>query len=568
MKKTSSLKPPSLLARKRKLRARNAIPFVLLAIFAMQSFWFINTQSMTYDEPAHIIAGVDAWRHGRFEYWNDHPPLGRLWLTLPIRELDSNFIWRQMPNGYRIDSMKPGPEEMAARTRPMNTLLGIFLGLAIWAAARRLFSEGAANVALTLFVFTPSLIANYSVATTDGIGTLFIFLVAFQLVRWRNKPSWFQTAVMGIALGGLLLAKFYAPPLVLLALLLMLVLRPEGWNWHPLQWNWKPTLAALVLALVVLWSGYFFHVSHFTVGDGKAVATFPNRGLKTWPTKSQLHVNLTVPAGEYFEGLREVAFSNKHGRPAWFFGKIYPTGGIGLYYPAAIILKWPTVLLALLLASLLLGIRRVCRAPGDLLVMCAFALLFLLFALRSHFDIGERHILPLYPFAILVAGSIWEHVVALKTRIAFEVPTWWGMKAVNLNIVALLLVLGLNAADALRVAPDYLTYFNVLVRPQKSWYYLTDSNLDWGQGLIALRDYELKHPGESLRLAYFGSVNPALYGVRAEPLAPEERVTGKIVIGASALSGQVLPDPNSYRWLLQHKPGEMLDRSMFLYDIK
>ena len=568
MKKTSPPKPPALLARKRTLRARNAIPFVLLAIFAMQSFWFINTQSMTYDEPAHIIAGVDAWRHGRFEYWNDHPPLGRLWLTLPIRDLDSNFVWRQMPTGYRIDAMKPGPEEMAARTRPMNTLLGIFMGLAIWAAARRLFSEGAANVALTLFVFTPSLIANYSVATTDGIGTLFIFLVAFQLVRWRNKPGWIQTALMGIALGGLLLAKFYAPPLVLLALLLMLVLKPEGWNWRPLQWNWKPTLVALVLAVVVLWSGYFFHVSHFTVGDGKAVATFSNRGLKTWPTKSQLHLNLTVPAGEYFEGLREVAFSNRHGRPAWFFGKIYPTGGIKLYYPAAIVLKWPTVLLALLLASLLLGVRRVCRAPGDLLVMCMFALAFFLFALRSHYDIGERHILPLYPFAILVAASIWEHVVALKARIAFEVPTWWGMKAVNLNIVALLLVLALHAADALRVAPDYLAYFNVLVRPQKSWYYLTDSNLDWGQGLIALRDYELKHPGESLRLAYFGSVNPALYGVRAEPLAPNERVTGKVVVGASALSGQVLPDPNSYRWLLQYKPSDMLDRSMFVYDIK
>jgi Dolichyl-phosphate-mannose-protein mannosyltransferase len=534
----------------------------------MQSFWFIDTQSMTYDEPAHIIAGVDAWRHGRFEHWNDHPPLGRLWLTLPIRDLDSSFVWRPMPTGYRIDSMNPGPEDMAARTRPMNTLLGIFLGLALWFASRRLFSEGAANVALTLFVFTPSLIAHYSVATTDGIGTLFIFLVALQLVRWRNNPNWLQTAVLGVALGGLLLAKFYAPPLVLLALLLMLVLKPAGWNWRPLSWNWKPTLAALLLALVVLWSGYFFHVSHFTVGDGKAIATFPNRGLKVWPTKSQLHLNLRVPAGEFFEGLREVAFSNKHGRPAWFFGKIYPTGGIKLYYPAAIVLKWPTVLLALLLASLLLGVRRVCRAPSDLLVMCTFAVVFLLFALRSHYDIGERHILPLYPFALLVAGSIWEQVIALKARIAFEVPTWWGRKAVNLNIVALLLLLALNAADALRSAPDYLTYFNVLVRPQNSWRYLTDSNLDWGQGLIALRDYELKHPGEPLRLAYFGSVNPALYGVRAQALAPNEPVTGKVVIGASALSGQVLSDPNSYRWLLEYKPGEMLDRSMFLYEIK
>ena len=131
----------------------------------------------------------------------------------------------------------------------MNTLLGVVLGAALWFAARRLFSEGAANVSLALFAFTPSLIAHYSVVTTDGIGTLFIFLVAFQLVRWRRQPSWLQTAFMGLALGGLLLAKFYAPPLVLLALLLMLVLQPEGVSWRPSQWNWKPTLAALGLAL-------------------------------------------------------------------------------------------------------------------------------------------------------------------------------------------------------------------------------------------------------------------------------------------------------------------------------
>ena len=101
-----------------------------------------------------------------------------------------------MPTGFRIESMQPAPIEMAARTRPMNTVLGIFLGLLIWFAARRLFSEGAANVAITLFAFTPSLIANYSVVTTDGIGTLFIFLVAFQLVRWRNQPSWLQTGLL------------------------------------------------------------------------------------------------------------------------------------------------------------------------------------------------------------------------------------------------------------------------------------------------------------------------------------------------------------------------------------
>ena len=551
MKKSSPSKSKSFLARRHNLSPLAAIPFVLLSVFAIQSLWFIQTQSLTYDEPAHIIAGVDAWRHGRFERWNDHPPLGRLWLTLPLLRVDSQFAWQQLPTGYRVMAMQPGPEFIALHTRPMNTVLGLALGIALWFATRRLFSEGAANIALALFVFTPSLIAHFSVATTDGIGTLFIFLTAFQLVRWRHKPNWLNTAVLGLVLGGLLLAKFYAPPLVLLALGLMLVLKPDGVSRRPSEWNWRPVLTALALALVILWAGYFFHISHLKVGDGVVTASYPNRGVKTLATKSHLRINTIVPAGEFFEGLREVALSNRRGRPAWFLGNIYPTGGIKAYYPAAIVLKWPTILLVLFLASLLMGVHRTCRDPSDLLVMCAFGLVFLVFAIQSKYDIGERHILPLYPFALLIAGAIWERVKVRRTAIIF-----------------LLLLLALNAADTLRCAPDYLSYFNVLVKPTNSWRYLTDSNLDWGQGLIALREYEFKHPEEALRLAYFGSIDPPLYGVRATPLAPEERVSGKIVVGASCLSGQVLSDPNGYRWLLPYTPKQMIDRSMFVYDTR
>ncbi|MGA9566778.1 MAG: hypothetical protein WBS19_14735, partial [Candidatus Korobacteraceae bacterium] len=177
--------------------------------------------------------------------------------------------------------------------------------------------------------------------------------------------------------------------------------------------------------------------------------------------------------------------------------------------------------------------------------------LFLLFALQSHFAIGERHILPLYPFALLLAGGIWEH--ARKRR---------------LGMAVVMLALCLNAADAVRYAPDYLAYFNLFVKPQNSWRLLTDSNLDWGQGLIALRNYEQQHPNDAVRLAYFGSVNPALYGVKALPLPSDDRSPGKVVIGASALSGQVLPDPNTHHWLLNYQPTQMIDRSMFVYDIK
>ena len=567
-------------------KSRPWIPVALLALFALQSLWFIGTQSLTYDEPGHIIAGLDAWQHGRFEMWTDHPPLGHFWLTLPLARAHVEIEQQELPRGYRVTAMQPGPEWLAWHTRPMNTLLGIALGLTLWFATRRLFSEGAANVALALFAFTPSLIANFSVTTTDGIGALFVFLTAYQLVRWRRTPAgcprfasrfwtltWVrrktqvspkdgrtwgtvldtgfdQTVLMGLVLGGALLAKLYTPPEVLLALVLMLFLRRDGWN-SLRTLNWKPTLAALGIALLTFWAGYLFHVSHLSVGNGQVVATFPNRPTKTWATKAETELNLLLPAGEYVEGFRNVAISSHRGRPAWFLGSLYRQGGPKIYYPVAIALKWPTILLLLFFGSLFLGVRKTCRAPSDLLVISLFSLVFFAFALQSHFDIGERHILPLYAFALLIAGGIWEH--ARKNRAA---------------MVIVILALLLNAADALRYAPDYLAYYNVPVRPQTSWYLLTDSNLDWGQGLIALRNYEQQHPGETLYLAYFGSVDPSLYGVRAIPLAPNQPVKGTVVAGASCLSGQVLDDPEGYRWLWPYPPRQILDHSMWVFDTR
>jgi hypothetical protein len=525
------------------------VPALLLALFALQSWWFIKTQSLTYDEPGHIIAGLEAWQQGKFETWTDHPPLGRFWLMLPLARAHVDITSDALPRGYRVTAMQPGPEWLAWHTRPMNTILGLALGIALWFTTRRIFSEGAANVALALFAFTPSLIANFSVTTTDGIGALFVFLAASQVVLWRRNPSPTQTVLLGLVLGGLLLAKLYTPPEMLLAVGLMLVLR-KGSGWNRLrELNWRPALAALAIAVLTWWAGYLFHVSHLEIGGGEVVASFPHRPTKTWHTKSLVRVKLLVPAGEYIEGFREVALSNRRGRPAWFLGQVYPKGGTKFYYPVAVALKWPTTLLLLFLMSLVFGVRKTSRAPQDLLVTCLFGLLFLLFALQSKFAIGERHILPLYPFALLIAGGIWEH--ARKYR--------WG-KAV------IVLALCLNAVDALRYAPDYLAYFNVMVKPHDGWRLLTDSNLDWGQGLLALRSYEHQHSGETLHLAYFGSVDPKLYGIRATMLPPGEPVSGKIVAGASCLSGQVLDDYNGYRWLWPYPPTEVLDHSLWVFD--
>ena len=62
---------------------------------------------------------------GRFERWNDHPPLGRLWLTLPIAATPLDYVVQFTDRDFLFTRLNPRPEWLAWHTRPMNTLLGM-----------------------------------------------------------------------------------------------------------------------------------------------------------------------------------------------------------------------------------------------------------------------------------------------------------------------------------------------------------------------------------------------------------------------------------------------------------
>jgi hypothetical protein len=125
----------------------------------------------------------------------------------------------------------------------------------------------------------------------------------------------------------------------------------------------------------------------------------------------------------------------------------------------------------------------------------------------------------------------------------------------------------LQCVDTLRYAPDYLSYFNIYVPPLESYKFLSDSNLDWGEGLLALRKYERSHPHEQISLAYFGSIDPRFYGIHARPLSENETATGTVIVSATHLSGQYLKQPDSYHWLLSYPVTQVLDHSLYVFRV-
>ncbi|MBI3483599.1 MAG: hypothetical protein HY012_00390, partial [Acidobacteria bacterium] len=329
------------------------------------------------------------------------------------------------------------------------------------------------------------------------------------------------------------------------------LLTPGKIAWRPREWNWAKACGVTGVVLLTVWAAYFFHVSRVTFRDGVVTATFPGRTPSlTEKVPVQANFTFVLPACELFTGLGNQVHHNWiRGHNNYFLGEISHFRGWKLYFPVAILLKWPTMVLLLVLAALSLTLRGKMRWPRELLLMSLFPALFLFFAIGSNINIGERYVLPVYVFVLLGVAGIWT---AARSRAAK---------------IALLAALALNAADGLRYAPDYLSHFNIFVRPAESWRLLSDSSLDWGQGLLALREYQAAHPGETLHLAYFGPLDPALYGIRYVPLAENERATGTVVVSATHLSGQLLHDPRAYHWLLQYPRKTILNHSLHVFEV-
>lgn len=536
---------------KKNSRAPWVIPVLLCVIYAGECAWFIRMQSLTFDEPVHVTAGLEAWREGRFARWNDHPPLQRLLCTLPLLSSKYQIVVEGQPDAYRVTAVQPDPQALAWRGRAVSVLLGIALAFLLWMAARSTFSIGAANFVLALLVFSPAVVAHFSMITTDGAGTLMIFAAALQVVRWRRIPSWRQTCLAGVVLGLLLLAKFYTPPMFLIAVGWMLVLTPEKYQLNPVRWNWGKTAVAVALALLVLWAGYFFHVSRLSIRNGELTATFPNREEPiVKKVHSPINFSIPVPAGEYLEGLRTVAFHNHRGHRSYFLGEVSEKGGWKGYYPFVMLVKWPTLVLILILVAAIATILRRVRLPKDALVMASFPAVFLVFAIFSKIDIGDRHILPLYPFALLFCGVLWEWAEGRRALMA-----------------VLLVMLAVHAADSLRYAPGYISYFNLFVAKDQGYKLLSDSNVDWGQGLLAVKKYEEQHPGETIHLLYWGSMEPQLYGVQAAGLSAGQWPRGTVIASVTALTGQFLPNPDTYRWLERYPRKRTLDHALFVFEV-
>jgi hypothetical protein len=125
-----------------------------------------------------------------------------------------------------------------------------------------------------------------------------------------------------------------------------------------------------------------------------------------------------------------------------------------------------------------------------------------------------------------------------------------------------------------------LPYFNALAGgPENGWRFLADSNTDWGQTLKALAAYQEENDLGPVKLSQFTFLDPAIYGVAYEPIAPMRDAPpvlprrfnpapGLYAISATTLDGVPLPLPSTFDWFRHREPFVKIGYAMFLYEVQ
>jgi hypothetical protein len=245
----------------------------------------------------------------------------------------------------------------------------------------------------------------------------------------------------------------------------------------------------------------------------------------------------------YVKGFRDLMAQNTNGFDAYFLGHVTSTGSWA-YFPLLLAIKTPIPALLLMLAGLAMAPRtRAARGPAIIVA------LMLALVMASSINRGIRHILPIYvPLSILAALA----AIAL-----------WRTRA-SCAVVALGVWLVVNSALA---HPDYLPWSNALAgaHPERL---VVDSNFDWGQDVLRLRDECRRRGITSVHAALFGQADLRRIGMPAvEPIDELHAAPGWYAISESIVLPAQARNRNAYRWLTEGREFVRVGRTIRLYRV-
>jgi hypothetical protein len=591
----------------------------LLLLFGALSYGSALKKSATFDEPVQAMAGWVRLHYGDFRLNFEDPPLWEVWASLlngrdALKADFSNDDWKQMPDGpplqweysARMLWATPGVDGIGFinRARFMMLLVALALGVLLAWWAWKLGGPLAAVVTLFLFALDPNFLAHASMVKNDVSVSLVLVGVAFLVWRNGQKVTRFHALALMLAVGAAANVKFSTALLAPIVIVLLSLRAAANQPWTVLDTEYTNrrdrlvTAAVIVLGIggavfVTIWALYGFRFAGTPEGrhlnfdyvwktlrqyqtQASHGGTYKRSDLAAWQpdlvtrTLRFAFEKQLLPEA-WIDGFLFI-YASSLARTSFLFGQMRETGW-WYYFPVAMLLKTPVATLLSIGGGAFFGVRffRERRRPFDqwwtLASLTVPPGIYLASSMASHMNIGIRHVLPIYGFAYIGCGVV--------ASAAFR---RWGQPVLFRGG---LLAAGLFAETAL-AAPNFIPFFNVVAGgPTKGIDYLSDSNLDWGQDLPLLAQWQQEHPKTRLYLSYFGMVDPLAYGIKYRPLmgnfqfGPQPdgkpmRIPSYFAVSANHLQGLSVGTQvdEAYKNLRKLKPVEILGGSIYIYEIK
>ena len=544
---------------------------LLLAVFSFRIIYEIREKSVTIDEFVHLPSGYYYLKTGDFDLFRIHPPFIQMLCATPL--LWKNIHFRNNSSWQLTNNWVFGYEFMLSNAREYREIYGlsrlitlglsVLLGLMIYGWAKELFGQTAGLFALFLFTFNPDILAHSSLVTLDIGVSAFIFATIYFLWKFvKSRESIYcmlSGATLGMAIAGKYSALLAIPAILFISL--FVVTSQAALTRNLSVKNYLILVIALFsVALLVINATYFFQGTFSPLGSFQ----FQSGVLK--PLNSTFLSSLPVPVPfDFLKGFDEQLSIQGGKFDSYLFGSVSDSSW-WYYYLAAFSLKEPLAWIVLLLIALTVHLfyRRI---HNDWIAFVLFPpALFLIIISSMSVNIGIRYMLPVFPFLFLFSSSIMDEGLLKKIS---------SPRLIQLAVV--ICSLWYFSASAM-IHPHYLAYFNEIAGgPATGYKFLADSNIDWGQDLIGLKEYLSDNHIDKIYLAYFGRVDPRLYGIDFD-LLPDKPVKGYCALSVSYLAGipyhlykdmklHVAP-PYAYRWLSGLQPIAKIGYSIYIYKIE
>ncbi len=464
-------------------KLRKNIPFALM-LFVLGVFFVVQLsclfkESRTFDEILHLEAGTAFLKNKDFTIEPFNPPLAREIVALPVI--------------FKTETLN---DPFLFWPRFITIVFSLLLSILVFYWSKIYFGTWPAFFSLIILILTPEVLAHSHYANTDLISTFFAFASLFLFDRFflsnenflkKNKIKAWRYAVLGFLIGLSLAAKTTA---------IFFVVLPIGiFAWKKRKiFNKKLVFFSFLVCTITVWATYFFTFEP-ALGYRNDENRQANVLIQKYPFLSFL-IKTKIPLGSFLGTIKQDILSNqtnKFPKDTFFAGKL-SQGVSGVFLWLVFLIKTPLPIIILLIK--IFFSRENISGVKFLKFSLIFIFLEMIF-LGSNLRL--RYFLIVYPaIAVLSAGAIkiilQNH--QLKNRIFIGIFLVWLM------------------FGAIKTFPHFLTFSNEIFGSSGDTYkYVVDSNLDWGQGLPTLKKYLDEKNIKEVQLAYFGNVEPSIYGL-------------------------------------------------------